>query len=187
MLKLQQAATLPAVSLVEAKVHLRVDVTDDDALITGLIAAATLDAEHLMGRAVMPQKWLLTLDTFEAVIALQMPAVTALDSIKYVDSTGALITLLPAVYQFANASDYTASVTPAYGQAWPATRAQPGAVQIVISCGYADAVSVPESIKAWVKLRVGALYANRESVSDRQTFGLGMADSLLDRYRVWAM
>lgn len=186
-LKLHIAAIAPAVTLAEAKVHLRVDYADEDALITSLVSAATLDAEHIMGRAVMPQKWKLSIDAFSSKICLDMPTVTAVDSIQYVNTSGALVTLSPSVYQVVLASDYAASIVPAYGQSWPAIRSQPEAVQIIFSTGYADAASVPELIKAWIKLRVGALYAQRESTTDRQTYALGMADSLLDRFRNWQL
>lgn len=202
-LKLQTAATLLPVSLAEAKLHLRVDVTDDDALITSLIGAATLDAEHLMGRAVMPQKWQLMLDSFiqqppvqhyqvvssVQALDLQRPPVTGVDSIKYVNSSGVLTTVDPSVYQFVSGSDYTARVVPAYGQSWPTPRLQPEAVQIVFSCGYADAASVPEPIKAWIKLRIGGLYENRESVviDTRVAMIQTPFDSLLDRYRTWLL
>lgn len=52
------------VSLAEAKLHLRVDFTDDDALITSLIAAARMAAENICRRAFVTQKWELTLDGF---------------------------------------------------------------------------------------------------------------------------
>lgn len=212
-LKLQTAAVLPAaVSIAEAKLHLRVDSSAEDSLINSLVQAATLEAEHLMGRAVMPQKWQLTLDGFfdpsvytepppltidlvrgpsyfngSAALNLARPTVTAVDSVKYVDSTGTLVTLANTEYQLANASDYTARLLPAYGKSWPAVRAQPDAVQVVFSCGYPDAANVPEPIKAWIKLRVGALYENK------QAWTLGKAlqrneflDCLLDRYRIWS-
>ncbi|MGN5354335.1 head-tail connector protein [Ralstonia sp. L16] len=51
-------------SLAEAKLHLRVDFTDDDALITSLIAAARMAAENICRRAFVTQKWELTLDGF---------------------------------------------------------------------------------------------------------------------------
>lgn len=201
-LQLQTAATADPVTLAEAKLHLRVDFTADDALITSLISAATLGAEHMTGRALMPQKWLLTLDSFVKptsqwgvyvpavqAIDLQRPPVTGVDSIKYVDSiTGTLTTLSPAIYQVAMASDYTAKVVPAYGQSWPTPRAQPEAVQILFSTGYADAAHVPEPIKAWIKLKVGALYENRESVVVDRTQMVELPfDCLLDRYRTWLL
>lgn len=188
-LKLQTAATVLPVSLVEAKLHLRVDVSDEDALITSLIGSATLEAEHLMGRAVMPQKWQVMLDAFASSIDLQRPPVTAVDSVKYVDAvTGTLTTVSPSVYQFVAGSEYTARVVPAYGQVWPSARAQTEAVQIIFSTGYVDAASVPEPIKSWIKLRVGALYENREAWTagvkiERNEF----VDFLLDRYRTWLL
>lgn len=187
-LKLHTAPTDPVITVAEAKLHLRVDGSDEDTLIEALIDAATLDAEHIMGRALMPQKWQLTLDAFEDSMDLQRAPVTAVDSVKYVAETdGVLTTLDPSGYQFASGSDYSARVLLAYGQTWPATREQAEAVQIVFSCGYADAASVPEPIKAWIKLRIGALYAFRESVGSSDTRSLGFADSLLDRYRTWAV
>jgi uncharacterized phiE125 gp8 family phage protein len=202
-LQLQTAATADPVTLAEAKLHLRVDITADDALITSLITAATLDAEHISGRALMPQKWLLTLDSFVKPTAqwgmyvpavqsidLPRPPVTGVDSIKYVDAvTGTLTTVNPTVYQVAMASDYTAKIVPAYGQSWPSPRAQPESVQILFSTGYADATKVPEPIKTWIKLKVGALYENRELVAvDTRIAMVQMPfDSLLDRYRTWLL
>lgn len=186
-LRLHTPPSAPPVTLAEARLHLLIDdgMTDADSLILSLIDAATADAEHLMGRAIMPQKWQLSLSAFCNVITLQRPTVTAVDVVTYIDNAGALQTVDPVNYQIANASDYTAALVPAFGKSWPSSRCQPEAVKIVFSCGYADAASVPASIKAWIKLRIGALYVNRESFTEQQTHSLGMTDSLLDRYRVW--
>lgn len=189
-LKLTTARTLQPITRAEAKLHLRVDASDEDALIDALIVAATDDAEHLMSRAVLPQTWTLYLDDFCAdQIDLQRPPVTAITTVKYLQaSDGALTTLPDTEYTLAAGSDYTARVLPAYGKAWPATRDMPEAVQIAFVCGYANAAAVPEPIKAWIKLRIGALYENR------QAWTLGKAiernphvDHLLDRYRVWSL
>ncbi|MFZ6801932.1 head-tail connector protein [Undibacterium sp. Di24W] len=188
-LKLYAPATLLPITLAEAKLHLRVEmsVTDEDALITALIGAATQSAEHIMGRAVMPQKWQLMLDGFDDTLFLSMPPVSSVDSVKYINTAGTLTTLSPSVYQVVIGSDYTASIVQAYGQVWPAIRSQPEAVQIIFSTGYADAASVPELIKSWIKLCLGALYENRELESGKQTYSLGFADRLLDRYKVWSL
>ncbi|MES2972393.1 MAG: head-tail connector protein [Pseudomonadota bacterium] len=189
------AGTLP-VSLVEAKLHLRVDGSDEDALITSLIGAAVLDAEQLMGRALMPQKWLLSLDAFPGsvcvpgqTIDLLRPPITAVDYIKYVSADdGTLTTLSPSVYQLAKASDYLARVALAYGQSWPSARSQLEAVQVLFSCGYADAASVPELIKAWIKLRVGSLFAHREQWTAGEKIERNEhVDYMLDRYRTWLL
>lgn len=184
----------PVVTTAEAKLHLRVDASDEDALIDALVAAATADAEHLMGRAVMPQAWRLTLDSFycdgtATPIMLARPTVTAITAVEYLqESDGVLTTLDAADYVLAASSDYTARLVPAFGATWPAVRAMPGAVHIGFTCGYADAASVPAPIKAWILLRVGALY------EQRQAWTLGkkieqnpFVDFMLDRYRCWAM
>lgn len=187
------------VTLAEAKAQLRVTVSAEDALITTMIEAATQDAEHLMQRGILPQQWRLTLDAFlppapdwpmalvvSNVIKLCRPTVTAVNSIKYIDITGTQITLAGSEYQVDLSSDLQARVAPAYGKVWPTTRTQMAAVEILFTCGYADAASVPGSIKAWIKLRVGALYENREAWTlhrpiERNVF----LDYMLDRYSVF--
>lgn len=211
-LTLHTAATAQPVSLDEAKLHLRVTDTAEDTLIQSLIDAATDEAENITRRALMPQKWKYTADRFPGTVYphiqwpphgyqnlvsgvlpihsrevfLRRPPITGVDSVQYVDETGALVTLDPSQYQVASASDYSARVVPAFGLTWPVTRLQPEAVQIVFSCGYADAASVPGPIKAWIKLRIGALYENREEMVVGQRLvrlDLPFVDSLLDRYR----
>ena len=80
-LKLITTASALAVSLVEAKAHLRVDVADDDALITAYITAATEMAEQATGRAIMPQTWQLTLDAFPSALALTRTPVASISSL----------------------------------------------------------------------------------------------------------
>lgn len=190
-LKLSTAASALPVTLAEGKLHLRVTGTTDDDLITAMLTAATANAEHIMGRALMPQKWTLTLDEFDCEIPLQRPPVTAIDSVKYVEpDAGVLTTVSASVYQLVNGNDYTASVVPAYQQYWPFPRCQPEAVQIIFSCGYANAAAVPEPIKSWIKLRLGTMFENREStvvvVGGRLTLvELPFSDSLLDPYRAY--
>jgi uncharacterized phiE125 gp8 family phage protein len=210
-LKLQTAPdpALPVVSLADARLQLKLlpsDPTTEDGLIAACVSAATMDAEHIMQRAVMPQKWQLTVDQFARDpnwsrvysigltsasayydgLDLQRPPVTGIDSIKYVDAVnGTLTTLASTEYQLVNASDYTARVVPAYGKSWPSVRPQPEAVQILFSCGYVDAASVPEAIKQWIKLRAASLFNNRESVTIGTRLvriDLPFVDSLLDRY-----
>ena len=186
-LKLITSASALAVSLVEAKAHLRVDTSDDDTLITAMITAATEAAEQATGRAIMPQTLELAQDEFTYAMVLTRVPVASITSIKYIDLDGAEQTLSGAAYTIDNADDFgPACVAPVYDTEWPDTRDQINAVKVRYVAGYANAAAVPESIKAWIKLQVGAMYENRESeVVDRgSVLSLGFADRLLDRYLV---
>lgn len=187
-LKLITPATDLAVSLAEAKIHLRVETTDEDALITSLIMAAAEQAEQYTGRALMPQTWELTLDAFPDAFELTRLPVASITSVKYWDTAGTQQTLGTARYTLDNTDDYgPAYVVPVYGDTWPDTRAQINAVAVRYVAGYANVAAVPDSIKAWIKLQVSAMYENREAEGSVQTFKLGFADRLLDRYKVWSM
>lgn len=191
-LKLITPSTLLVVSLVEAKAHLRVDVADDDALITALISAATEACEQAMGgRALMPQTWEIALDAFPAAFELTRMPVASITSLIYAEATaGTPTTLASTDYALDAADDFgSAYVVPAYAANWPAARCQVNAVALRYVAGYASAAVVPESIKAWIKLQVGAMYESREAelVSSGSAISLGYADRLLDRYKMWCL
>ena len=186
-LKLITAATALAVSLIEAKAHLRVTASDDDTLITAMITAATETAEQLTGRAIMPQTWELSLDEFPDALELTRIPAASITSLKYYDSDGVLTTMDGATYTLDIADDYGfAYVVPAYGTEWPTARDQINAVVVRYVAGYANAAAVPQAIKSWILLQVGAMYENRELEGIAQTHALGFADHLLDRYVVYA-
>lgn len=187
MLKLHTAPTLFPVTLAEARLHLRVDAdhTAEDTLIQLFIESATADAEQVMRRAIMPQKWQTTFDQFESPLNLRRPTVTAVDSVKYIEPVaGVLTTLDPSTYRVI-LSEYNTCVYPNWNTSWPTARLTEDAVTVVFSTGYANAAAVPASIKAWVLLRVATLFENRESetAGNAPFFGLSVTDRLLDRYR----
>ena len=84
-------------------------------------------------------------------------------SVQYYDKNNTLQTLSTSVYDV----DITNSPTRirlGYNQEWPDTRERLNAVKITCTVGFASAAAVPEDIKAAIKLMIGHLYANRESV-----------------------
>lgn len=180
-------ATVEPITLAEAKAHLRVTVSSEDALITALITAARTTCEERLRRTLIDTDWQLTLDAFPCALPLRMPRVIAVESVEYVDSAGAPQTLAGSEYQVDGESE-PGWIVPAYGKAWPATREQANAVTVTYSCGYGVAASdVPGPIKQWILLQIGALYANREAVVATPgivAVDLGFADRLLDPYRV---
>lgn len=188
-LRLITPATVPAVTVSEAKAHLRLDTTNDDTLVSALLIAATEAAEHATGRALMTQTWEASFDSFPTILALTRVPVQSVVSVTYIDLSGTRQTLAPNAYHL-TADDFDfARLTPVHGTQWPQVRGDVDGVTVTYTAGYADAASVPESIKAWIKLQVGSMYENREAETMAARVvpnKLGFVDALLARYKVWS-
>ena len=188
-LRLVTPAAALAVSLAEAKLHLRVDHSEEDALITAMITAATETCEQITGRALMPQTWELTLDAFPDVIELTRVPVASITTLTYTDLAGASQTLTANTqYRLRTVDDYSSAfVVPAYGLEWPETREDTDVVAVRFAAGYANAAAVPQPIKNWILINVASMYENREAEVQRQTVSLKFVDGLLDRYKVYQL
>jgi uncharacterized phiE125 gp8 family phage protein len=159
-------AAMP-VSLADAKQHLRVLHSEDDLLITGLIAAATSHLDGwtgILGRALVTQTWSQGFAAFAPRLDLPVGPVASVVSLRYVNAAGALETAPAALY------DLLEDARGAYillksGEAWP--EANPRAAQPVVATYVAGqpAADVPPAIRAALLLMVGDLYANRESTA----------------------
>lgn len=171
------------VTLAEAKLHLRVDGTDEDALITALISAARETCEDRIEGTIPVTGWRLTLDAFPDAIKLPRGPVASVESVKYLDAAGVEQTLSPLDYLVDTVST-PGYIVPAYGKAWPETREQINAVEVEYTAGSA---TTPAALKAWMLLAIGDMYANREASSDRPAVAHGFADRLLDPFRVWGV
>lgn len=175
--------------LSEAKLHLRVDHNEDDALINTLISATRQSAEMLTGCQFITARWQYGMDRFPArgqSIHLPKNPVQSVISIEYLDLSGTLQRLALQDYTVDRNSQPT-RVAPTFGKSWPITLPQLGAVRVTFDAGYGLAAEVPEGIKAWIKLRVGSLYACREELSSNtrtDTTTLNFFNGLLDPYRI---
>jgi uncharacterized phiE125 gp8 family phage protein len=112
--------------------------------------------------------------------------VASVDIITYTDIDGITQTLLAGAYKtdFVNEPS---RIVPAYGTTWPGTRNEINAVTVQYTCGYGTPDKVPEPIKSWIKLRVGAMYENREEVTTGRSIvaiDMPFIDGLLQDYRV---
>ncbi len=99
-LSLVTAPTSTAVSLSEAKTHLRIDsdFTADDTYISTLIDVATNMVEEFTRIKVMEQTLTISYDNFYDLMTLQVAGVTSIESIKYQDNTNTQQTLLADNY-----------------------------------------------------------------------------------------
>lgn len=196
-LALVTAPTDEPLSLAEAASYLGLgDDTSEYSLLSILIASARNAAETITRRALMPQTWDLVLDRFPAwEMVVPKSTLRSVTSISYVDTDGATQPLSASAYLVDNKSE-PGRITPAFGQVWPVTRWQTGAVTVRFIAGYADAASVPACVKSWMLLRLGTVWDNRSQiVIDTRTTMVELApsfvDGLLDPVRIddfsWAV
>jgi uncharacterized phiE125 gp8 family phage protein len=156
------------VTLAEVKSHLRVEVTDDDALISLYLNAAISQLDGwggVLGRCMVTQTWQFNLDAFPAGDLLRLPFQDVSGVVvKYYDAAGSDQTLSASLYRVANDA-LSGVVMLDDSAAWPTTDPRPDAVRIAVTAGYGLATAVPASLKAAILLMVGDLYRFRESAS----------------------
>lgn len=154
-------------TLAEAKLHLKVTFTDDDALITSLIVAVRQAVEAITLRSLITQTWELTLDRFPCYsyepISIPRPRLQSVTSISYTDLSGITQVWDPIKYVVDIKSE-PGRIVPAYGEIYPSTRDVLNAVTVLFVAGYGNAATVPENIKSAMKLMIGHLYEHRETV-----------------------
>lgn len=178
------APTDAPVTLAEAKAHCRVDHTDDDTLIQGLIDAAT---DHIdgytgtLGRAVMTQTWRQDFACFSDLMRLPLRPVQYYESIAFFDAENGEQSADSDIYGlYSDALGPYMALLP--GMTPPATYSRRDAVSVTFVCGADEA---PAAIKQAVLLMVGHWYENREAVAAGDMRELPMAvDALLRPYRV---
>lgn len=150
------------VTLAEAKAHLRVDHTSEDALIGSLTIAARQEVERQTGQALIDQDWRATLDDWplENVVQLRPFPVRQILAVTIYDENGAASILPPADYQ----SD--ANSRPA--RLLFHNRPEPGlcmnGIEIDFRCGYGAAgTDVPDLLKRAILMLVAHWYEFRAS------------------------
>ena len=101
---------------------------------------------------------------------------------------GGALQNVPSESYVSDMSGLLARVTPRFGQIWPATLPQIGAVTVSFTAGYgATADKVPAGLVHWIKMRVATLYEHREEVVSARGVNvtpLAFVDGLLDPYRL---
>ena len=132
------------VSLAEAKLHLRVDHSDEDVLIASLVNAATEWCEQFEGQAYMVRSYKAHLDTFSWEVRLPSPPLIAVDSIQYYDANGDIQTLSTDIYTVDNDS-VPGRVYLAFRESWPTTYNVPKSVVISYTAGYATTLTAADT------------------------------------------
>lgn len=164
--QLLTAPTAEPIALAAAKAHLRVTITDDDAYIPGLIAAARQAAEAITQRQMLAARWKLTLDCFPGLslpgvaggrpvmlpldsvvypnasslvahsLLLPHPPILQVVSIQYLDTNGVQQTM-PSTDYIVDLTSEPARITPVFGKIWPIALPQIGSVTVTYDAGFA--------------------------------------------------
>lgn len=156
------------VSVSEAKLHCRVDGSDDDTLIADLIETAvafTSGPDGVTGLALITQTWDSSIDSPNRYSQFDFPLVPvqSVNSISYYDADNTLQAANVADFELFRSGD-RAWLEPKPGKSWPQVYARPNAITVRFVAGYGEADAVPANIKQAILLLVCHWYQNREAV-----------------------
>lgn len=171
------------ITLEEAKLHLKIDIVDDDALITALISTAREMAEHESGQIFITKTIELVYDSAPNSIEIPHRPLQEVMKIETVSDAGVKSEVSNTLYDV----DTSGQILPGRvrlkeGCTWPDHRDFASFI-ITIKAGYGDtADDVPTPIKQAILQTIGHLYENRES----QEIPAG-ASMLLHNYRLYTI
>lgn len=153
------------VTLEEAKEHLRVHIPDDDGYISSLIVAARTMAEGKLNRTIVQRRRAVRFSGWGVHMRFPKPPVISIDRVGYYDETGGELLLDPALYYLAGEYDEDGVPYVAFrpGEPYPALDRRAEPITVYYTAGYAPG-EVPASIVQWIKLAIGTMYNNRETV-----------------------
>ncbi|MEH2476243.1 putative phiE125 gp8 family phage protein [Nitrobacteraceae bacterium AZCC 2161] len=171
----------------EVRERLNIGSEVTDAALESFIASSRLGLDGVdgyLGRALITQTWRGTLDGFPSyydhhhcghAIVIPLPPLQSINSITYVDGSGATQTIEDGDYQIVPGP--RPYIVPAYGKSWPPARFQRDAVEIEFVAGYGDNGSdVPEPIRCAIALQVSqfrSLSSRDQNVMIDNVVGVG--------------
>ena len=146
------------ITLAEAKLYLRVDNTEEDTLIAGLISCAREDAEQYLRQSLITQSWKLAFDDdVEDAISFPQGPVQSITSVTLFDKDDNATVF--------NASGYRLNA--AKNNVMFNTSCQASRIEILYTAGYGTmASSVPAPIKQGILLHVAEMYDMRGDTND---------------------
>lgn len=159
-------------TLAEVRAHLRLDDTQEDALLSSLIATAREHLERETGLCLMAQAWRLYLDDWPAdgIIRIAKSPVQAIQTVTVFDADGAPLHVPP--------EDHLLDGAGRPARLWLRNPPAPGqtlnGIEIEFSAGFGEAgTDVPDTLKRAMLIHVGHMFAFRGVVSpDQQPAGI---------------
>ncbi len=150
----------------EAKAHLRVDGSEENAVIDLLIKTARRRAEALTGRALINQTWDYVLDAPTGpIIRIPLNPVSSVTSISFTDKS-AVTTVYPSANYVTDTISVPGRVILKSGHTWDVDLQEANGMEIQFVAGYGTAPeNVPDDIRQAIFMLVGAWFENREAIA----------------------
>lgn len=178
---------LEPVSLAEAKAHLRVDGSAEDALIQSLVVTSRLHIEAALGLALITQGWSYFLDRWPkgGRIALPLRPVASLVHVRVWDAGSGVVTLDPALFLL-DGQGMPPRLVPLSGAPPLAPGRAVNGIEVAFLAGFGPTPNdVPATIRHALLLLVAHWYENREpiEIGGGATAVPAMVSELLAPYR----
>lgn len=185
MILIPQIVTPPTsdlLTLSEVKMHLKVeaDVTAEDELIQSLIQAVESAWVQDSGRVLLSSTWDQRFDEWGDCgrLCLDRYPVSSITAVTYTQSDGTTGTLNSSGYYLSTAGRRPCVILK-YSQLWPTAVLENGpSINVRYVAGAATAADVPKDIIAALKVKIGEMFADRDSQGNQQTAAMD---------RVWKM
>lgn len=175
------------VSVEDLKAHTRIDHATEDPQLTQLVKAATTWVEQKTRRALLTQTWDIRLDYFPRLVELPWTPLQTVDTVEYIDDTGATATLTEGTHYQVDQYSAPPVMAPAYGTVWPVLRGETlNAVRIRVTVGYGKPKDVPKDLRYAILMLCDHWYEHRGAISELRLEETPMAlQSILRPLRVW--
>jgi len=179
-------ATEP-VTVAEAKAHLRVDGSAEDALIASLILTSRLHIEAALGLALVTQSWRLSLDGWPPLRVVEVPIrpVFSVAEVRVRNAAGDAA-VLPAESYLADVASVPPRIAPG-ASGWPEPGRALAAIEIDLIAGFgATAEAVPAPIRQALLLLVAHWFEHRDpiEIGSQETRIPAAVSELLMPYRI---
>jgi uncharacterized phiE125 gp8 family phage protein len=170
-------------TLAEAKAHLRVNHTDDDAFISTLMTSARHQIESRTGLCLINQGWSVFADAWPAngTIAVPLEPLQSVDEIR-IHSDDNLFAVLDPAHYYVDKAEAPPRVALRHDRERPQASRIVAGIEVRVTAGYGlGPTDVPQDLKQALLLTVGAWFSNRgeEAVTKPPM----MADALIAPYR----
>lgn len=174
------------ITLAQAKNHLKVDIADDDVLITTLITAAREACEAFIHGSIITQTWRVSYDGFPSTstdsIAIPIEPLQSVSSFQWIDQNHTVTSMTVATpgpgpflsTDYLLDSDHEpARLVPPPGNAWPGVSLWPvSPVQVTVVAGFGvDGTKCPQSYINGMLMCIAHWYENRPTVETSGAVG----------------